>query len=93
MIADWISRGSTSASELIMGGGMLICLPCIPHVIENSWQPLYDLSHSGNGLLGSYVTCFAKTLHLHTTDFSDLVTCNSKSIKAITIKFLHNVKQ
>ena len=26
----------------------LICSPCIPHVIQNSWQSLCDLSHSGN---------------------------------------------
>ena len=29
-------------------GGTLICSPHIPHVIQNSWQSLCDLSHSGN---------------------------------------------
>ena len=29
-------------------GGRLICSPHIPHVIQNSCQPLCDLSHSGN---------------------------------------------
>jgi len=26
---------------------ILICSPHIPHVIQNSWQSLRDLSHSG----------------------------------------------
>ena len=31
-----------------IGPNMLICSPHIPHVIQNSWQSLCDLSHSGN---------------------------------------------
>ena len=40
-----------------------------------------------------YVTGFAKTLHLHTSDFSPLVTHNSRTIKDIAVKFLHIVQQ
>ena len=40
-----------------------------------------------------YVTRFAKTLQLHTSDFSTLVTHNSRTIKDIAVKFLHIVKQ
>ena len=39
------------------------------------------------------VTGFAKTLQLHTSDFSTLVTHNSRTIKDIDVKFLHIVKQ
>ena len=41
----------------------------------------------------TYVTGFAKTLQLHTSDFSTLVTHNSRTIKDIAVKFLHIVKQ
>ena len=40
-----------------------------------------------------YVTGLAKTLHLHTSDFSALVTHNSRTIKDIAVKFLHIVQQ
>ena len=39
--------------------------------------------------LCTYMTGFAKTLHLHTSDFSALVTHNSRTIKDIAVKFLH----
>jgi len=29
-------------------GGTLICLSHVLHVIQNSWRPLCDPSHSGN---------------------------------------------
>ena len=32
----------------------LICSPRIPHVIQNSWRPLCDLSHSGNYMHNKY---------------------------------------
>ena len=38
------------------------------------------------------VIVFAKTLQLHTSDFSTLVTHNSRTIKDIAVKFLHIVK-
>ena len=43
--------------------------------------------------ISTYLTGFAKALHLHTSDFSALVTCNSNTLKGITVKFLHIVKQ
>ena len=30
---------------------IVTCLPHIPHVIQNSWQSLWDLCHSGNYIL------------------------------------------
>ena len=49
--------------------------------------------HASAIVLYIYVTRFAKTLQLHTSDFSTLVTHNSRTIKDIAVKFLHIVKQ
>ena len=40
-----------------------------------------------------YYTYFVKTLHFHTSNFSVLVTYNSKIIKDIAVKLLRSVKQ
>ena len=47
----------------------------------------------GRAAKGQIVTGFAKTLQLHTSDFSTSVTHNSRTIKDIAVKVLHIVKQ
>ena len=43
--------------------------------------------------IATYVTGFAKTLHLYTSNFTTLVNHNFKSKKGIALKFLYVINQ